>query len=149
MFTVWLSKAVYRSYFSQASRYRLSSIWVVSLSDKAIELQPGRKMIEKNMSSRSNLPCLKNKLWGPCARLGAQELRQIWLNACLLVSYADNFCKQFGTKSDPTKCRAWSGPKLFDILMVFLKEFFQKVDFGEKKNHQTTKKFEKLPSRQS
>ena len=38
--------------------------------------------------------------------------------------------------------RAWSGSELFDILMVFLKEFFQKVNF--EKNQQTTKKHEKL-----
>ena len=36
--------------------------------------------------------------------------------------------------------------KLFDALMVFLKEFFQKVNF--EKNQQTTKKHEKLPSMQ-
>ena len=42
---------------------------------------------------------------------------------------ADNFCKQFGPRSVPTKCRAWSGSKLFDALKEILKEFFQKVDF--------------------
>ena len=41
-----------------------------------------------------------------------------------LVLSADNFCKQFGPRSGPTKCRAWSVSKLFDTLMVFLKEFF-------------------------
>ena len=60
----------------------------------------------------------------------------------LLVSSADNLCKQFGPRSDPTKCRAWSGSKLFDTLMVFLKEFFKKVDF--EKIHQTTKKHAKF-----
>ena len=55
------------------------------------------------------------------------------LTLCLPVSSADNLGKQFG-------------PNLFDILMVFLKEFFQKVNF--EKNQQTTKKHEKLPSRQ-
>ena len=33
-------------------------------------------------------------------------------------------------------CRAWSGSKLFDTLIVFLKEFFEKVNF--EKNQQTT-----------
>ena len=38
-----------------------------------------------------------------------------------------------------------SGSKLFDTLIVFLKEFFEKVDF--EKSQQTTKKnSEKLPS---
>ena len=59
---------------------------------------------------------------------------------------ADNFCKQFGTRSGPTERLTCSGSKLFDTLMVFLKEFFEKVDF--EKNQQTTKKHEKLPRRQ-
>ena len=64
----------------------------------------------------------------------------------LLEPFADNLCKQFGFRSGPTKCRAWSGSKLFDTLMVLLKEFFEKVEF--EKNQQTTKKHAKLPSRQ-
>ena len=42
------------------------------------------------------------------------------LTLCLLVSSADNLCKQ---------CRpnqAWSGSKLFDTLIAFLKEHFEK-----------------------
>ena len=46
----------------------------------------------------------------------------------------------------PTKRRAWSGFKLFDSLVVFLKEFYEKVDF--EKNQQTKQKYAKLPSRQ-
>ena len=42
---------------------------------------------------------------------------------CLPVSSADNVCKQFGPRS---------GSKLFDILIVFLKDFFQKVNFEKK-----------------
>ena len=34
----------------------------------------------------------------------------------LLVLSADNLCKQFGLRSGPTKCLAWSGSKLFDTL---------------------------------
>ena len=68
------------------------------------------------------------------------------LTLCLPVTSADNLGKQFGPRSGPTSRRAWSGSKLFDILMVFLKEFFQKNNF--EKNQQTTKKHEKLPSRQ-
>ena len=60
---------------------------------------------------------------------------------CLLVPSAGNFRKQFEPRSGPTKCRAWSGSKLFDTLMVFLKISFEK-------NQQTTKKHAKLPSRQ-
>ena len=61
------------------------------------------------------------------------------LNPLFLVSSADNLCKQFRSRSDPTFCRAWSGPKLFDTLIIFLEECFEKVDFERKKNHQTTK----------
>ena len=39
-----------------------------------------------------------------------------------------------------------AGSKLFDTLMGFLKEFSEKVDIEK---NQTTKKLEKLPSRQS
>ena len=45
------------------------------------------------------------------------------------MSSADNLFKQFGSRPGPRKCRAWSGSKLFDTLMVFLKEIFEKVDF--------------------
>ena len=44
---------------------------------------------------------------------------------------------------DPDHDQPWSGFKLFDMLLVFLKEFFEKVDFEK---NQMTKKHEKLPS---
>ena len=56
------------------------------------------------------------------------------LTLCLQVSSADNIGKQFGPRSGPTNCQALSGSNLFDILMVFLKEFFQKVYFEKKKS---------------
>ena len=59
------------------------------------------------------------------------------LTHCLLVSSADNICEQFGPRS---------GSKLFDTLMVFLKEFFETFDF--EKNQQTTTKRENFPRRQ-
>ena len=46
----------------------------------------------------------------------------------LLVTSDNYICKQFGPRSGLTKCRAWSGSKLFDTLMVFLKEFLENVD---------------------
>ena len=46
----------------------------------------------------------------------------------LLVPSADNLCKQFGPRSGPTECWSFAGTKLFDTLIVFLKEFFEKVD---------------------
>ena len=48
---------------------------------------------------------------------------QFDLTLCLLVSSADNLFKQFGSRSGPTFRRSWSGSKLFDTLIVFLKDF--------------------------
>ena len=51
----------------------------------------------------------------------------VWLNQmttlilCLLVSSADNLCKQFGSRSGPTKRRSWSGSKQFDTVGNFEK----------------------------
>ena len=74
------------------------------------------------------------------------QLPPLWvLNLCLLVSSADNLCKQFGPRSGLTKRRAWSGSNLFDTQMVFLNEFFKNKWFW--KNQQTTKKHAKLPPR--
>ena len=71
----------------------------------------------------------------------------LWLSSFpAIVLSADNLGKQFGPRSGPTKRRSWSGSNLFDTLTVFLKEFFEKVVF--EKNHQTTKKHEKLCRRQ-
>ena len=78
--------------------------------------------------------------------LGILTILLNYLTLCLPVTSAVNLGKQFGPRSGPTNRRAWSGSKLFDILMVFLKEFFQKVNF--EKNRQTTKRCEKLPSMQ-
>ena len=52
---------------------------------------------------------------------------QVGVNS--IVSSADNFCNQFGSRSGLTKCRTWSRSNSFDTQMVFLKEFFEKVDF--------------------
>ena len=45
----------------------------------------------------------------------------IYQNEKSELSTADNFCKQFVPRPGPTESRAWSGSKLFDTLMVFLK----------------------------
>ena len=56
----------------------------------------------------------------------------------LLLSSADNICKQFGPTSGRTERQSSSGYKLFDTLTVFLKDFFEKVNF--EKSQQTTTK---------
>ena len=63
-------------------------------------------------------------------------------DSLLLVSSADNLCRQFGSRSGPTIRLAWSGPKLFDTMMVFSKEFFEIADFEKKR--QGTKKVCKI-----
>ena len=47
----------------------------------------------------------------------------------LLLS-ADNLCKQFGSRLGPTFCRAWSGSKLFDTLMVLKTSSVQRIKYG-------------------
>ena len=59
----------------------------------------------------------------------------------LLLS-AVNLCKQFRLILGPTECRSRSGSKLFDTLIVLLKEFLEKVNF--EKWQQTTTKNEEL-----
>ena len=71
------------------------------------------------------------------------SLTRIQFRSLPVLSAAD-LCKEFGSKSGPTKHLALSGSKLFDSLIVFLNIFFKKVDF--EKNQQTTKYHEKLPS---
>ena len=73
------------------------------------------------------------------------EARSFWicsidvtLTLYLLVLYADNFCKQFGPRSGPTKRRASSGSNQFDTQMKFQKEILKKLIL--KKNQQTSKK---------
>ena len=53
--------------------------------------------------------------------------QNLFLTPNVLLWSADNFCKQFGPRSGPTECRALSVSNLFDTLMVFLKEFFEKA----------------------
>ena len=40
---------------------------------------------------------------------------------------ADNLCKQFGPRSGPTKRRARSGSRMIDTLVVFLKQYSEKL----------------------
>ena len=79
--------------------------------------------------------------------LEACRLQQLYMTSAkmhphsllLLVSSADNLCKQFGARP--------AGPDQDKTLMVFLKEFFEeKVDFEKLCRRQ--KKDAKLPSKQ-
>ena len=67
------------------------------------------------------------QMWGLARAIQSGTHKVLIKTLRLLVSSADNFCKQFGTRSCPTKCRAWSGSKLFATLVVLLSEgIFQK-----------------------
>ena len=61
-----------------------------------------------------------------------------------LLSSANNLCKQFGPNQAQQNVGAWSGSKLFDTLMVFLKDVFEKL----KKKIQMTKMHAILSSMQ-
>ena len=76
------------------------------------------------------------------------ELSPMQFTLCLLVSFADNLCKQLGPKSGLTFGWAWSGYKLFDTLMVYSwKNFTKKIWFW--KDSADDKKHAKFPSRQT
>ena len=60
-----------------------------------------------------------------------------------MSSAADNFCKQFGTSSDPTERRAWSGSKLFDTDSIPEIFFFKKLIL--KKSADDIKSMENYP----
>ena len=62
------------------------------------------------------------------------NMLQLWLVFKYFPS-THNLNKKIVPLSGPTK---WSGSNLFDTQMVFLKEFYEEVDF--EKNQQTTKK---------
>ena len=68
------------------------------------------------------------------------------LTLWLLLLSAENrtFANNFGPRSGPTKCCAWSGSKLFDIEMVFMKEFIEMLIF--KNNQQTAQSMQNYPA---
>ena len=45
------------------------------------------------------------------------------------MSAADNLCKEFGPRSGPTECQSLPESKHSNTVIVFLKEFFEKVNF--------------------
>ena len=51
---------------------------------------------------------------------------------CLLVSAADEFCKQFEPRLGLIKRHALSESKSFDTLLIFLKEIFEKINILKK-----------------
>ena len=70
-----------------------------------------------------------------------RRFRKFKINSSM--SSADNLCKQFWSRSGRTKCRACSGSKLFDALMVLLKEKILKMIIMKKQL--TAKNHEKIP----
>ena len=78
------------------------------------------------LRSRTRRLIRRSKLW----------LAGKGLTLYLLVSSTDKFYKQFGPRSCPTNCWAWSGYNLFDTQMVFLKGLFWKKSAEDKKGEQ-------------
>ena len=100
----------------------------------------------KQFSHIFNLKIYMSDVMIYCLKMQWRRKNQEKLTLYLLVSSADNLCKQFGPRSGGTKCWAWSGSNLLDTEMVFLKEFFEKFEF--EKNQLTAEKHEKFPSGQ-
>ena len=82
--------------------------------------------------------------------LGHQSLLYNINSLPLLMTFlsADNVLKQLQPRSGPTKHQVRFRSKLFDSLMVFLRENFEKKFILKKKKKQQTKKHAKLPSMQ-
>ena len=62
-----------------------------------------------------------------------------------ILSSDDNLYKQVGPRSGPTERWAWSGSNPFDTPIVFLKDFFERINF-ENSQQTIPKVNEKLPS---
>ena len=69
------------------------------------------------------------------------------INSLMKLAPADKLCKQLGPRSGPNKVRAQSGSKLFDTLMVFVKDFLKLLIFNKKISRLF--KYEEIPSIQS
>ena len=65
---------------------------------------------------------------------------QLILICCLLITFANSL----DLDQDRQKCRSWSVSKLFDTLIVFLRELFLKVNFPKKLNKQKHKKLPRM-----
>ena len=76
------------------------------------------------VASDLGLHCLHipNKYMGHKLNVVSSHQNQLLLSLYLLVSSADNFCKQFWPRAEPTKCFAWSGSKLFDSIPEIILE---------------------------
>ena len=58
----------------------------------------------------------------------------------LLVSSADNFCKQFGPKSGPTICPDLD-PKCLTLMLILSKNFSKKVILKKSRQQKSMKNF--------
>ena len=62
-----------------------------------------------------------------------------------LLTSNDNLCKQFGSRSGPTKRQAWSGSKLFDTDGNPERFFFLKINL-KKKSTEDNKSMQNYPA---
>ena len=63
--------------------------------------------------------------------LGRKYQQVVFVFNFLPAMSADNLCKQFGPRSGPTKCWAWSGSKLFDSRMVMKNPAFKELNMAQ------------------
>ena len=97
---------------------KIKSFWFCAITLSFTDI--GKSCASREFFNVSNMTFNafpKNKI---IAKISEFTVTRICLTLYLLVLSADKFCKQFGRRS---------GTKLFDSLMVFMKEFFEKVDF--------------------
>ena len=100
--------------------------------------------ISRRQKCLKKLPSMQ-RLNGPCLynvhRNTGIYMLITYLNSFLDsddLSSADNLCKQFGSRSEPTECQSWSASKPLDTPKVFMKEFLKEMFL--KKSQQTTTK---------
>ena len=114
------SWSVSKLFVKVTSRWHKSRKELFSL----IKIDTYNFLTQKSFYGRGNYSCL----WHVQCHLKVivHYSVSLALSLCLPVSSAVNICKQYGPRSGATKHRAWSGSILFDTLMVFQKEFFEK-----------------------
>ena len=127
-----------KSIFGVVSVYHLQEAWQVSClcfcTKRSHQIttwmraNPGSEFVAANT-------LVKWKKLEPNEINFSQGFSQKVLTSCFVFNplpalSADNLCKQFGLRSGPTKCRAWSGSKLFETQMVLKQSNIQRVKYG-------------------
>ena len=132
MTCVWKFYRIFWSYadFFQNEHFRkiISGIasecqtgWI-QIRPKVCQAWSGSKLFEKVISRRQKWSQWQVKSYGKKFDTMYIDTKAVQFQ---LLSSTDNLCKQFGPRS-------WSVSKLYETLIVFLKEFLKKFDNFEK-----------------